>query len=152
MPANVKLTTEQMVKISIAPTNMTGGSAEPENEPVWTVESGDCTVEPEEGGLKVKILAPDDEIGQSIIKVKTRAVLVEGEDPEDVADLIIVDVVNRWAPNLNMTVGAPEPKEDEETGEGEDGDEGAHPDQTLPGDLSGPRSAKPGKAKPKKKR
>jgi len=147
MPANVKLTTEQMVKISIAPTNMTGGSAEPENEPVWTVESGDCTVEPEEGGLKVKILAPDDEIGQSIIKVKTRAVLVEGEDPEDVADLIIVDVVNRLAPNLNMTVGSPEPKEDEE--EGEEGEEGEDLSDKS-GDSPGARQ--PGKPKKRAKK
>ena len=152
MPAQVNLTTEQKVKITIAPTTMTGYPATLDGEPVWTVESGDCTVEPEEGGLSAYILSGD-EIGESVIKVAADADLDDTE-VRTIEDLVTVNVTNAEAANLGLTVGAPEPKETE-GGEGEVDPNAPHPDQTLPGDLPGARTAKAkdkGKDKGKTKR
>jgi len=133
MPANVNLTTEQKVKVTLAPVTSTGGPATLDGEPKWTVESGDCSVVPEEGGLSAYILSGD-EIGESIVKVVADADLGEGE--RHIEDLVTVNVTNAEAAALGLTVGAVEQKTE---------DDEPHPDNTLPGDLPSKRGAGPGK-------
>jgi hypothetical protein len=158
MPATANLTTKQKVKITLSPIDHEGAVMELK-DPTWTVESGDVEVEAIEPegedqpkGLTAYITASET-IGESIVKVSAKGKLDDGEETT-IEDLVIVNVRNLEAPALGLTVGAPEPIEEEETeggeGEGEGGDlgEGAHPDQTLPGARkSGP--TKSGKKKKK---
>jgi hypothetical protein len=128
MPASINLTTTQKVKVTLAPTTESGNPATLDGEPQWTVESGDCTVEPEEGGLSAYILAGGS-AGESIVKVVADADL--GAGVRHIEDLVTVNVTSEEAAALGLTVGAPE----EQTPE--DLDQRPHPDQTLPGDLPG---------------
>lgn len=133
MPVSINLTTTQKVKVTLSPVTASGAPATLDGEPEWTVESGDCTVKPEEGGLSAYILAGDS-AGESIIKVKADADLGEGQ--RHIEDLVTVNVTSEEAAALGLTVGAPE----EQTPE--DLDERPHPDHTLPGDLEGGAGAR----------
>ena len=128
MPASINLTTTQKVKVTLNPTTESGNPATLDGEPQWTVESGDCTVEPEEGGLSAYILAGGSP-GESIVKVAADADL--GQGVRTIEDLVTVNVTSEEAAALGLTVGAPE----EQTPE--DLDQRPHPDNTLPGDLPG---------------
>jgi hypothetical protein len=108
MPASVNLTTEQKVKVTLAPVTANGQPATLDGPAEWSVESGDCTVEPEEDGLSAYILSGD-EIGESIVKVIADADL--GEGVRHIEDLVTVQVTNAEAAALGLTVGAPEPKD-----------------------------------------
>jgi hypothetical protein len=146
MPAQINLTTTQKVKVTINPTTESGGPATLDGEPQWTVESGDCTVNPEEGGLSAYIVSGDG-AGESIVKVKADADLGAGE--RHIEDLVTVNVTSEEAANLGLTVGAPEEKTE---------DDMPHPDNTLPGDLPGGGARRggsggkqqPGKDKPRR--
>jgi hypothetical protein len=128
MPASINLTTTQKVKVTLAPTTESGNPATLDGEPQWTVESGDCTVEPEEGGLSAYILAGGS-AGESIVKVAADADL--GQGVRTIEDLVTVNVTSEEAAALGLTVGAPEEKTPEDL------ENQPHPDQTLPGDLPG---------------
>jgi hypothetical protein len=140
MPANVNLTTEQKVKVTLAPVTANGSPATLDGEPEWTVESGDCTVNPEEGGLSAYIVSGET-IGESIIKVAADADLGEGE--RHIEDLVTVNVTNAEAAALGVTVGAPEAKTEDDV---------PHVDNTLPGDLGRKSGAKPGAKSGQKKK
>ena len=106
MPAEVNLTQEQKVKVTLSPVTATGGPATLDGEPEWTVESGDCTVKPEPGGLSAYIHCGET-IGLSVIKVAADADL--GAGVRTIEDLVNVNVTNAEAAALGITVGAPEP-------------------------------------------
>jgi hypothetical protein len=106
MPAQVTITQEQKVKVTLNPVTSTGGPATLDGEPEWSVESGDCTVKPEPGGLSAYI-HPGETIGASVVKVAADADL--GAGVRTLEDLINVDVTNAEAAALGLTVGAPEP-------------------------------------------
>lgn len=125
MPASINLTTTQKVKVTLSPTTESGAPATLDGEPQWTVESGDCTVNPEEGGLSAYIVSGSG-AGESIVKVVADADL--GAGVRHIEDLVTVNVTSEEAANLGLTVGAPEEKTEDDV---------PHVDHTLPGDLPG---------------
>ena len=125
MPASINLTTTQKVKVTLSPTTESGNPATLDGVPEWTVESGDCTVNPDEGGLSAYIVSGDG-AGESIVKVTADADL--GAGVRTIEDLVTVNVTSEEAAALGLTVGAPEEKT---------ADDMPHPDNTLPGDLPG---------------
>ena len=130
MPAQVNLSTDQKVKVTLAPVTATGGPATLDGEPEWTVESGDCTVVPEPGGLSAYIHCGPT-IGASVIKVAADADL--GAGVRTIEDLVNVEVTNAEAAALGLTVGAPEPAD--------------VVDNTLPEPEGGSRRGGPGQKK-----
>lgn len=106
MPANVSLTSEQKVLVTLTPTTLSGNPAEVEDI-VWSVDSGDATVEPQADPKSAYIISGPN-VGASVIRVTADADL--GEGVVELQDVVNVDVTSPQAANLGFVVGTPEPK------------------------------------------
>lgn len=109
MPAEITLTNEQKVKVTLAPVTATGKPAQldPNNKPTWTVVSGEATVQVADDGLSATIFSPDVP-GDSQVLVEADADL--GEGVETISDIVSVKTIGARAANLGLQVGTPEPK------------------------------------------
>lgn len=107
MPVNVTITTDQRVQVTLNPVTASGAPATLDGQPDWTVESGDCVVDPLPGGLSAWIISGAS-IGPSVIKVSADADL--GAGVRTIEDLVNVEVTNAEAAALGITVGTPETK------------------------------------------
>lgn len=103
---NIQITSEQKVRITLAPKSDAGNDAVVDGAPQWSVSSGDATVEPEEGGLSAWIIsgAP----GDSVIAVNADADL--GEGVRTISDRIDLKVTGPEASSLGLTVEPAVPK------------------------------------------
>lgn len=101
------ITNEQKVKVTLTPVTDTGRPASLDGAPAWTVQSGDSTVVPDEGGLSA-FLVSSDTPGDTIFVVTADADL--GEGVEELSDTIRLTVAGARAKNLGLSAGTPEPK------------------------------------------
>jgi hypothetical protein len=101
------ITNEQKIKVSINPQTLQGNPAPVDGAPVWTVTSGDATIEPSEDGLSCYLISGAANVN-SAITVTADADMGEGFIPlVDTADLA---VVSAQASSLGMTAGEAELK------------------------------------------
>lgn len=94
---------EQKIRCTLAPVTAKGAPAQVEGEPVWTVESGDATVEPEPGGLSAFIISGN--LGNSVIKITADADL--GPGVAEIQDSIELTVTTPMANSLGLTSEPP---------------------------------------------
>ncbi len=106
--AEVSLTSEQKVKVTLTPTTATGKPSSLDGAATFTVESGDATVENVDD-LSAYIISGT--AGVSVISVSADADL--GEGVVTITDSITVTVNDPLAANLGLSIGQPEPKDAE---------------------------------------
>lgn len=104
--AEIALTSEQKVKVTLTPTTATGKPSSLDGAATFTVESGDCTVENIDE-LSAWIISGD-AAGVSVISVSADVDL--SEEVKTITDSITVTVSDPFAANLGLTIGQPEPK------------------------------------------
>lgn len=102
----LNLTNEQKVKITVTPTTQGGHAAAIDGEAVFTVQVGDCTIEPIDDGSA--FIVSGDNPGDSVILVQADADL--GEGVQTIADTVNVHVSGAPATSLGLAAGSPEPK------------------------------------------
>lgn len=99
----IRLTNEQKVQVTLEPKTDAGKPVTVEN-PVWSVVSGDATLDPSPDGLSCWIISPETP-GQSQILIEADADL--GAGVEVVSATIDVDVAGAKAAVLGLAVGTP---------------------------------------------
>lgn len=104
--AEVTLTSEQKVKVTLTPTTATGKPAQVDGQATFEVVSGDATVENID--LLSAYIISGDAAGTSVISVSADVDLSEGV--QTITDSITVTVTDPLASNLGLTISAPEPK------------------------------------------
>lgn len=104
MPAEVTITNEQKVPVTLAPVTATGKPAKLDGPPTWTVVSGEGTVEVSEDGLTATLVSSDNP-GDTQYMVEADADL--GEGVETISDIVTLHVAGAKAANLGLTVGTP---------------------------------------------
>jgi hypothetical protein len=99
----VVLTTEQKVRIAVAPQTSSGSPAQVDGAVLFSVTSGDCTIEPIDNtsAFIVSGSAP----GDSVIAVTADADL--GAGVEEIADTVQATVTHPKATSLGLTADAP---------------------------------------------
>lgn len=107
MPLELKITSEQQVKVSLSPKTDTGKPAPLDGAPAWSVISGNSQVVVSEDGLSAMLVSSDDP-GDTHVLVKADADL--GEGIEEISDTITLSVIGATAKNLGLTAGTPEAK------------------------------------------
>ena len=107
MPAEITLTNEQKVSVTLAPKTATGKPAPLDGMPTWSIISGESTIEVAGDGLSATIISSDTP-GDTQILIEADADL--GEGVETISDVIAVKVVGAKAQSLGLTIGTPEPK------------------------------------------
>lgn len=105
---NITLTTEQKIRLSLAPVTESGKPANVDGAPKWTVTEGNATLNVDEDGMSAEIISSD-EPGPSTVLVTADADLDEGEERE-ISETIAVNVTAAEAAGLGLTIGTPEPK------------------------------------------
>lgn len=106
---DLKLTTEQQVKVTIKPVSETGQPAKVDGAPTWEVASGECTVKAADDGLSAIITAAD-AAGDSEISVSADADL--GSGVITITDAIRVTVRGPQAKALGLFAEDPTPKDE----------------------------------------
>lgn len=96
----ISINNEQKIRVTLSPKTAKGAPAQVEGEPIWTVESGDATIEPDPGALSVFIVSGN--IGDSIIRVSADADL--GPGVRTIEDSIELTVTAPEASSLGLTV------------------------------------------------
>lgn len=104
---DIKITTEQQVRVTLSPKTDTGRPAKLDGSPSWTVISGNSTVQVADDGLSALLVSADDP-GDTEIMIKADADL--GEGVEEISEVLKLMVAGATAKNLGITVGTPEPK------------------------------------------
>lgn len=94
---------EQKIRFTLAPKTAKGAPAQVEGEPVWTVESGDATIEPEPGGMSAFIVSGN--LGNSVIKITADADL--GPGIATIEDSVELTVTTPMANSLGLTAEEP---------------------------------------------
>ena len=108
MPAEVSITNEQQVPVTLTPKTDTGKPAKLDGSPSWSVISGNSQVVVAENGLSADLVSSDDP-GDTEILIKADADL--GEGVEEISDTILLHVIGATAKNLGISIGTPVPKE-----------------------------------------
>ena len=103
----IKITTEQQVRVKLAPKTDSGKPATLDGSPSWTTISGNSQVVVDEDGLGA-LLVSGDVPGDTEIIVAADADL--GSGVEELSDIIKLSVVGATAKNLGLTASAPELK------------------------------------------
>lgn len=103
----IRITTEQQVRVTLAPKTDSGKPAKLDGAPAWTTISGSSQVNVDEDGLGAMLVSSDDP-GDTEIMVKADADL--GEGVEEISDIIKLSVVGATAKNLGLVAGTPELK------------------------------------------
>jgi hypothetical protein len=103
----ISSTNEEKVLVSINPTTAAGNPATVDGVPVWTVVSGDCTVEPLADGLSCYIVSGQPNVA-NLIEVSADADL-DAEEVRTITETIVYTVVAAEAQALGI-VSAVEPK------------------------------------------
>lgn len=103
--AEVAMTSEQKVRVTLAPTTATGNPSSLDGAATFTVESGDATVENIDE-LSAWIISGT--AGVSVVSVSADADL--GEGVQTITDSITVTVSDPFAANLGLLISEPEPK------------------------------------------
>lgn len=103
----VLLTTEQKVKVTLAPVTATGKVAKLDGKPTWEIESGESTVEPAEDGMSAYLISADTP-GDTMVLIEADADI--GEGVEAISDAIRLTVEGARAKNLGVTIASPEAK------------------------------------------
>lgn len=104
MSLNLKSTTEQKVLVKLAPKTASGHDAKVDGKPVWTVTSGDATVEPSEDGLSAYLVSADT-AGKATWTVEADADL--GEGVTTITDGGEYEYTDPLAENLGATADEP---------------------------------------------
>lgn len=104
--AEVTLTSEQKVRVTLTPTTATGKPSSLDGAATFEVVSGDVTVENIDE-TSAWIISGD-AAGTSVVSVSADADL--GEGVQTITDSITVTVNDPLAANLGLTISAPEPK------------------------------------------
>lgn len=104
--AEIALTSEQKVKVTLTPTTATGKPSSLDGAATFEVVSGDATVENIDE-LSAYIISGA--AGVSVVSVSADADL--GEGVVTITDSITVTVSDPLAANLGLTIGEPEPKD-----------------------------------------
>lgn len=100
----LSLTTAQQVLLSVDTLTMAGLPARLEGTPVYTVQSGDCTIVPVDE--RSAMLVAGDKIGRSEILVEAH--MDVGDGLHLVQELLEVQVHGEHAAHLGLTIGEPE--------------------------------------------
>jgi hypothetical protein len=98
----ITITNEQKVQVTLTPTTAAGNPATVDGVPVWTVLSGDATLEISEDGLSAFLVSGKANIN-SQIEVSADADL--GEGVATITDVIDLAVVAASASALGVSVG-----------------------------------------------
>lgn len=107
MPLEIKLTTEQQVRVTLNPVTPKGKPVPVDGVPTWAIVAGDATLDPAPDGLSCMIVSPDN-AGQSQVLVSADADL--GEGVNTITDTISVLASDPQAASLGLTVGTIENK------------------------------------------
>lgn len=102
-----KITNEQKVKATVNPRTDKGKPVSVDGKPVWTVASGDVTLEVADDGLSATIVSADTP-GTSQVLVEADADL--GAGVVTISEVIEVVVEGALATNLGVSLGTPEVK------------------------------------------
>jgi hypothetical protein len=103
----IAITNEEKVKVTLVPVTATGKPARLDGAPVWTLVSGEATVEPAEDGLSAYLISADTP-GTSEVLVEADADL--GEGVITLSEAITLEVSGAQAASLGIVAGKPEPK------------------------------------------
>lgn len=105
---SLTLTTEQKVKLTIAPVTAAGKAAKLDGVPVWaSSDTSIISLDVAADGLSAT-LSTTDEIGTSTVSVSADADL--GEGTNTIQASIDIVAVHAQASNLGLVAGTPEPK------------------------------------------
>lgn len=102
----LKITNEQKIKLTVAPTTAAGKPAELDGDVKFTVESGTSAVERIDA--RSAYLISSDTPGDTVIIVEADADL--GEGVETISDVVKLTVEGARAANLGLVAGTPETK------------------------------------------
>lgn len=103
----ISSTNEEKVLVSINPTTAAGNPAPVDGVPVWTVTSGDCTLEVAPDGLSCYIISGQPNVA-NLVEVSVDADL-DAEEVRTITETIVYTVVAAEAQALGIT-SAVEPK------------------------------------------
>lgn len=103
----IHLTNEQQIVVTLSPKTAKGKPAKIDGVPVWTVQSGDSTVQPADDGLSATLVSADTD-GDTVILVEADADMGSGFQALDAG--ITVVVTEPQAADLGLTVGEPTDK------------------------------------------
>ena len=103
----ITITNEQKVTVTLAPTTEAGNPATLDGAPVWTVLSGDATIEVAADGLSCTLISGEADVN-SQIEVVADADL--GDGVVNLTDVIDLAVVSAQASALGIVAGDPELK------------------------------------------
>lgn len=106
MPAEVTLTTEQKVLVTVNPVTATGQPAQLDGPITATVTSGDCTTVAVDA--KSFFIVSGSTLADSVVQVDGDADL--GSGVVTISDTVLTHVQGAMATSLGLTVGTPEPK------------------------------------------
>lgn len=106
MPAEITLTNEQKVLVTVNPVTATGQPAQLDGPAIFTVTSGDCTVSAVDE--RSAFIVSGSSLSDSVVQVDGDADL--GGGVETISDTVLVHVQGARATSLGLTVGTPEPK------------------------------------------
>lgn len=113
MPAEISITNEQKVSVTLNITTDAGRPAKVDGAPAWVVLSGSSSLAVADDGLSAVVTSSDDPGDTSVI-VKADADLTPnqpgGEGIVEISDTFTVHVVGAQAKNLGLKFGTPEPK------------------------------------------
>lgn len=101
------ITNEQKIEVRLNPVTATGRPAKLDGGAVWTVVSGNSTVEAANGGLSVFLISSDDP-GDTEFMVRADADL--GSGVEEISDIVRLTVAGARAANLGLVAGTAVPK------------------------------------------
>lgn len=101
--AEVTLTSEQKVKVTLTPTTATGKPSQIDGQAIFEVVSGDVTVENID--LLSAWIISGDAAGTSVVSVSADSDL--GEGIVTITDSITVTVNDPFAANLGLTIDPP---------------------------------------------
>jgi hypothetical protein len=103
----INITNEQQVNVTLHPVTATGKPAQVDGAPVWTVQSGDSTVNPAGDGLSA-VFVSSDTPGDTQVLVEADADL--GSGVQTISDIVTLHVAGAQAANLGLTADEPTPK------------------------------------------
>ncbi len=104
MPLEISITNEQKISVTLAPVTGAGKAAPLDGKPVWSVISGDSTLEVSEDGLTATLISSDIP-GTTQYLVSADADV--GEGVETISDTIALVVAGAKAQSLGLVVGTP---------------------------------------------
>jgi hypothetical protein len=103
---NLTITTDEKVHVKLNPVTATGKPAVVDGVPVWSVVSGNGTIEPDADGLGAFLISTDAVDGiDTIYMVDADADL--GPGVTDIQDTITLTTTNAQAQSLGLTSDAP---------------------------------------------